>query len=148
MFLLLKHGQDNNGYGGFDNDKVFQHSRYELMKEQLLNEQKGILKTLEIYHSLITYFFYAIILLSFFFVILSALYGPFKKLTRFLWKILFSDAFLFIVGLFLIMIGFIIMGITVYEIIYETYLWHNNKLKYFENLTEREIRYTHERNYL
>jgi len=138
--FLLKQGQDNS--------KMFQRSHYELMKEQLLSEQKGILHTLEIYHSLITYFFYAIILLSFFFVILSALSGPFKKLTKFLWKILMSDGFLFVVGLFVIMIGFMIMGITMYEIVYETYLWHNNKLKYFENLTEREIRYTHERNYL
>ena len=59
-----------------------------------------------------------------------------------------SDMFLVVVGVFVIMIGFMIMGITMYEILYETYLWHNNKLKYFENLTERELKYTHERNYL
>jgi hypothetical protein len=148
--FLLKRLQENNTEPDM---QAFQRVQYELVKkqiikEQLLNEQKGILHTLEIYYSLITYIFYIAIFLSFLFVVISVLSRPFKKLTKFLWNFLLSDMFLVVVGVFVIMIGFMIMGITMYEILYETYLWHNNKLKYFENLTERELKYTHERNYL
>ena len=51
-------------------------------------------------------------------------------------------------GIIATLTGFLSIGITAYEIIYDSYLWHNDKLKYQENLTLREIAYTNERNYL
>jgi hypothetical protein len=80
MFLLKK-VQDNlnGGYG-----EIIQNSRYELMKQQILKEQEGILHTLEIYHSIITYFFYTFLLLSFCFGVLSLLSDPVKKISKFI----------------------------------------------------------------
>jgi hypothetical protein len=100
------------------------------------------------YHTIITYAFYTMLLVSFLILSTSVFTFIFKKIIKCIWKVLSSDWCMCLMGIIATLTGFLSIGITAYEIIYDSYLWHNDKLKYQENLTLREIAYTNERNYL
>ncbi len=116
--------------------------------ERLRDERINIQYMLETYHMFITYAFY-IILLAFFLLLFTSVFTfVFKKVVKSIWKILSSDFCMCLFGLVATLTGFLIIGLTAYEIMYDSYLWHNDKMKYQENLTLRELLYTNEMNYL
>lgn len=116
--------------------------------EKIKNQRLNIQYMLESYEMIITYIFYTILLIAFLLLSTSVFTFIFKKIIKYIWKILSSKYCMCLFGIISTLTGFLIIGLTVYEIIYDSYLWHNDKLKYQENLTLREIMYTNERAYI
>lgn len=116
--------------------------------EYVRNQRLNIQYILERYEMIITYIFYTILLIAFLLLSTSVFTFIFKKIIKYIWKILSSKYCMCLFGIISTLTGFLIIGLTVYEIIYDSYLWHNDKLKYQENLTLREIMYTNERAYI
>lgn len=116
--------------------------------ERLRDERINIQYMLETYHMIITYAFYIILLVSFLLLFTSFFTFIFKKVVKCFWKIISSDRCMYLFGIIAILTGLLIIALTAYEIVYDSYLWHNDKMKYQENLTLRELMYTNERNYL
>lgn len=125
-------------------------TRYEDLNhlEQIKNQRLNIQYMLESYEMIITYIFYTILLIGFLLLSTSVFTFIFKKIIKYIWKILSSKYCMCLFGIISSLTGFLIIGLTLYEIIYDSYLWHNDKLKYQENLTLREIMYTNERAYI
>jgi hypothetical protein len=116
--------------------------------EQVRNQRLNIQYILETYEMIITYIFYTILLIVFLLLSTSFFAFIFKKIIKYIWKILSSKYCMCLFGIISTLTGFLIIGLTIYEIIYDSYIWHNDKLKYQENLTMREIMYTNERSYI